>query len=93
MILTIVKVHFTGKWVEFWFQAKFEYATNSYHLSYKAGYLWEAIEKADIYDDVVSNGLRGKKIKWKQLGPNWEIDSFVKTSLPQSLDNGIDLIC
>lgn len=26
--------------------------------------LWDAIENAGIYDDVISNGLKGRKIKW-----------------------------
>ena len=82
LIATIKKVHFTGKWVEFWFEKDIESEgsdvvhTKPYDMSSKSGYLWDAIDKADIYDDIISNGLKGKKLQWKKIGINWKIDKF-----------------
>lgn len=81
-ILTIKKLHFTGKWVEFWFEEDVKggesYEGSTYDLSSKSGYLWEAVEEADIYDEITTNGFKGKKLQWKKIGMNWEIDKFIK---------------
>jgi hypothetical protein len=80
LITTIQKVKFDGKWVEFWYEENENdngVADRDYDISSKAGYLWEAIEKAGIYDEVISNGLKGKKLKWEKIGYNYEIKEFV----------------
>ena len=79
--LTIEKIKFIDKWVEFWFKEEHETITSdvdSYHLSTKAYMLWSAVERADIENEIYNNGFRGKKIKlFKDEGCNWEIDCFV----------------
>ena len=80
---TIIKsVKFEGKWVEFIFENQPLPDHLPYHESSKNGYLWDAIESAGLYNDVISNGLKGKILVWKKEGdnPNWEIDSI---SAPQ----------
>lgn len=76
-ILTIKKVNFTGKWVELWFHEDHETIVpeaDSYHLSSKAYRLWEAVERAGIDNEISNKGFEGLKVRWKLIGPNWEID-------------------
>lgn len=73
-ILTIDRVRFTGKWVEFWFiDGQIEEGIG-FHAVCKSYMLWDAIEKA-----VISNGLKGLKLKWvKEIGSyNFGIHSFI----------------
>jgi hypothetical protein len=74
-ILTIDKVKFETKWVEFWFEEDHPRMSDekSYHLSTKAYILWDAIDKAKNYNDVLTNGLKGKKTVWEKLKYNWEL--------------------
>lgn len=53
----IDRVHFTGKWVEFWFQGL--PADTSFHDCAKAGKLWDCITESGLLDKVVTGGLRG----------------------------------
>ena len=81
-ILTIEKIRFVDKWVEFWFKEEHETMSgdkDGYHLSSKSYMLWSAVEKADIENEIHNNGFRGKKIKWfkDEGGCNWEIDCFI----------------
>lgn len=82
LIVTIEKVKYSGKWIEFWFQE--DYVTVSgnpgdYHLSSKVYKLDEVMNKAGLHDYIMSNGMRGLKMLWKKEGYNWEIDSFIET--------------
>jgi hypothetical protein len=78
-ILTINKVRFETKWVEFWFEEDFPRMSHekSYHLSTKSYILLDAINKAKIYDDVLTNGLKGKKTVWEELEYNWELKEIL----------------
>lgn len=80
-ILTIDKINFTGKWVEFWFKEKNDEPVGyvGFHKSSKAYMLWNAVEKANLENEIHNNGFRGKKLKWIKVenNPNWEIDCFV----------------
>lgn len=89
-ILTIEKVNFIGKWVEFWFDEEKKY-TDVLDDNYKptgeeeeiwsecskAYILWNAVEKSKLTDDVHNNGFVGKKLKWFFDSPNWEIVGFI----------------
>jgi len=63
-IYTIDRVRFEGKWVEYWFVEKPLEGRMSFDACSKGYMLWNAIDKAGIYDEVVSNGLKGRKMKW-----------------------------
>ncbi len=81
-IVTIDRVEFKGKWVEFWFTDSAEDMHNgSYHASSKSYKLMEAIDRAGIYDDIMSIGLRGRKIMWEKIGSHYEIVDFVTLNL------------
>lgn len=78
VVVTINRVEFKGKWVEFWFTDSPEDMHNgSYNASSKSYKLIDAIERAGLYDEVMSNGLRGKRLKWEKIGNNYEIVDFV----------------
>lgn len=78
-VRTIDRVRFVGKWVEFWFieGPLPSHDGMSFHACAKGGYLMEAIERAGIYDEVMSRGLHGRKLAWVQVTYNWEIGDFV----------------
>lgn len=71
---TIDRVRFEGKWVEYWIKEieKFEDNKMSFHLCSKAYMLWDCIEKAELYNDIISNGISGRKLTWRYVGPNLE---------------------
>lgn len=71
VLLTIDRVRFVDKWVEFWFKEKPN--ESAYQLSSKSQYLWNAIEKAGIYDQVISEGLKDRLIVFELIGSNYEI--------------------
>jgi len=76
--VTISKVRYVGKWVEFWFdEGHFNDPILPYHASAKNGYLDNAIDSAGIYDDIMSTGLVGYKMVWEFKSPNWEIVSII----------------
>ncbi len=79
-ILTITKVNFTGKWVEFWFDGgkpMIKDDSECYHESSKAYMLWDAAEKAGLTNEIHNTGFVGKKLKWTYDAPNWEIVEFI----------------
>ncbi len=81
-ILTIAKIKFVGKWVEFWFKEEHETVSgnkDSFHESAKAYMLLEAVEKAGIENEIHNNGYKGQKLKWvkDEGGYNWVIDCFI----------------
>jgi len=77
----IKRVHFSGKWVEVWFE---DYHMGldggegalPYEASFKAGYLMEAVSLAGLDDEVLSNGLQGTELIMEKRGSNYEIDSI-----------------
>ena len=78
-ILTIEKLNFTGKWVEFWFEEDFPRMTHkdSYHLSTKTYMLWEVVNKAGVFNDVYNNGFNGIKTIWEKDKYNWELKEIL----------------
>jgi hypothetical protein len=81
-VTKIEKVRFDGKWAEFWFSKDTHPVVNNspamFHESSKAYLLNRAIEEADLYNEVMTNGLKGKVLEWyKPEGNfNWEIKSI-----------------
>lgn len=79
-ILTIKKVSFVGKWVEFWFKEEIGTDTQEkgeYQLCSKSYKLWDAVDEAGIQNEIYNKGFRGKKLKWKNIVYSWEIVGFV----------------
>lgn len=80
-ILTIRKVNFIGKWVEYWFEEEQKIEYDEYfkenidkwiHCS-KGYMLWDLVENARIYDEIMNHGFAGRKTKWIYESPNWNI--------------------
>lgn len=79
-ITTIEKVRFTGKWVEYWFSEDSHADENNvldYDESSKGYMLMDAISRADIYDDVISNGLKGRVLVWEKDDYNYHPKNFI----------------
>jgi hypothetical protein len=82
-IVTIEKVNFTTKWVEFWFKEEHQTVTSdpdSYHESSKAWKLHEIIDEADLVNEVANKGYKGIKIEFELRSSNWELKRVVKES-------------
>lgn len=72
--LTISRVNYTGKWVEFWFEEGAVLEINlSFHGCSKAGRLNQMISDSGLYNRVMQEGLKGLRTKWQKEGPNWEL--------------------
>ncbi len=50
----------------------------SFHMCSKQGRFWDAVYKVDgMYQDILSNGVKGKKILWVKKGSNYEIEKVM----------------
>lgn len=79
LITTITQVRFTGKWVEIWVKENLPTINGEpggYHLSSKSQYLWDAVEKAELTNEIHNTGLVGRTLTWYKSGPNYEIKSI-----------------
>ena len=88
-ILTIRKLNFSGKYVEFWFEEDrnvsfnkyFNKETDDFVLCCKSGDLQKAVEDSGLGDDVFWNGYNkiiGKTTKWVRDSHNtFFLDGFV----------------
>ena len=76
--LTIEKVNFTGKWVEYWFKEDMKPVgeEGGYQISTKGSHLWNVVDDAGIYNEVMSNGFKGRKVTFEMVGQNYEIKSI-----------------
>jgi len=74
--LTIKKVRFTSKWVEFWFyEDEFPKSSEGWQLSSKSYMLFNLLSP-DEENALYNDGLVGRQITWKYTAPNWEILEF-----------------
>lgn len=73
-IYTIHRIRFDGKWIEYWFKELelFPNKVGTFHECSKAYMFWNCIYDAELYDEIISNGVSGRKIKWKFIGSNYE---------------------
>lgn len=79
LMTTITKMNVSGKWAEFWYEGGDPVGLpDSWHISSKQGYFWEAVDEVEgLYEDILSNGIKGKKILWKKIGGNFEIEKVM----------------
>lgn len=75
--LTIKKVSFTGKWIEFWFFEE-EDESGSYLHSCKIGEFWDLVENKKIYNHIMNCGLFNIKTVWVYNAPNWNLKNITK---------------
>lgn len=68
----LAKVHYDGKWVEFWFKG--DDPNGRYSISAKAGKFQTLLGEADLFEHVMNNGVSGLKLEFKFVEPNWELD-------------------
>lgn len=89
-VLTISKINFIDKWVEFWFDEEKKYQeifddegnptgekSEQWLHCDKAGLLWDEVEKSNISNSIHNHGFVGKKVKWVYESPNWNFKGFV----------------
>lgn len=44
--------------------------------SCKSKYLWDAIDKANAHNEIMNNGITGKKIEWENISGEYKIISI-----------------
>ena len=87
--VTLLETKEVGKWQEFWVKEKDSQRPNSsFDMCSKSGYFWEAVAKAGLRDKILSDGVKGLRLKWGLRGPNWEIIEFVD-SMDKPIKDGI----
>ena len=80
-IMTIRRVKFVGKWVEFWWAEipapENPFDDEPFHESDKAYRLTEAVYEARLYDEISNSGYAGKKVTWENISDTnaWHIKS------------------
>lgn len=76
-IRTITRVSFSGKWVEFWYEESPKKDTDSFDCCCKNYMFWNCIKTDKLYDDIITNGIKGHKMVWEKDDYNWHPISFV----------------
>lgn len=71
-ITEIIKLNFTGKWVEIWDGETG--ATDNWDFSSKSYMLLNAVEQAGLSSHVHNHGYKGLKVWRKQVSVNLEIE-------------------
>ena len=76
--VTISNIKFVDKWVEVWFaEYKYKGKNRSFDGTWKNYMLWEIINDK-LYDEMILNGFKDKKLIIKQDGLNWILKSIYK---------------
>lgn len=78
-IRTIKQISYSGKWAELIFEEGPPEGNEdlpSWHFSYKAGYLEDALEQAGLQTDVANYGFVGLRLVLVFKRPNWEVCCF-----------------
>ena len=79
--MTIRRVKFVGKWVEFWWAEipapENPFDDEPYHESDKATRLRDAAYAAGMDDEIDNHGYAGKKVTWENIHDTnaWHIKS------------------
>lgn len=77
---TITKMNISGKWAEFWTEeGNFDAISGAWEVSCKQGDFWAKVsEVGGLYQDILSNGIKGKKILWSKNGyGNYRIEKVI----------------
>lgn len=77
---TINKMNISGKWAEFWTEeGGFDAISGTWEVSCKQGDFWSKVDEVDgLYQDILSNGIKGKKILWSKNGyANYKIEKVI----------------